>query len=99
MTLQKLRDIMKVSTEYGQKGESMTNTNKLKARIVEKGFTMESLAQAVNLSCPTIRRKINGKQDFRVSGIKAFCRALSLDLTDVPAYFFSEDVHKTRTTV
>ena len=39
----------------------MTDTNKLKAKIIEKGFTITSLAKELNLSKTTLSQKTNNK--------------------------------------
>lgn len=76
----------------------MTNTNKLKGRIAEKGFNLSTLSEAVHLSRPCLRRKINGEVDFKVSEIERICETLGIRREEVMIYFFTSDVPKMETT-
>ncbi len=80
-----------------KEGESMTNTSKLKGRIAEKGFTLSSLSEAVHISRPCVRKKINGTVDFKASEIERMCEVLEISKNDLCTYFFIADVPKTDT--
>ena len=75
----------------------MTNTNKLKGRIAEKGYNLSTLSKAVHLSRPCLRRKINGETDFKVSEIERVCDTLGIRRDEVMTYFFTHDVPKMET--
>lgn len=70
----------------------MTKTNKLKGRMVELGYNISSLSIAMSLSRTSLRSKINGTTDFKVSEIKKMCTMLEIPLSDVGIYFFGECV-------
>lgn len=70
----------------------MTNTNKLKGRITEKGYTLSSFADALGISRPSLRKRINGKTDFKVSEIEDVCKLLSISQNEMCSYFFSSAV-------
>lgn len=76
----------------------MTNTSKLRGRIAEKGYTLTKLSEAVNISRPCLRSKINGSSDFKVSEIERICSVLEISMLDVGDFFFSVDVPKMETT-
>lgn len=40
------------------------NSNELKALVVKKGKTMKGLAEYLNISIPTLYKKMNGTSDF-----------------------------------
>lgn len=66
----------------------MTNVNKLKGRIAEKGYTLSSLSTAIDLSRPCLRGRINGKSDFKVSEIEKICTVLDIPRSEIDVYFF-----------
>lgn len=49
---------------------------KLKSLIVNSGKTMEQVAKEMHMSRPTLSKKINGKQDFSFSEMKAFAKSV-----------------------
>lgn len=67
----------------------MTNALKLKARMVECGYTQKSLALVLHISPMALGLKINGKNDFRQSEIKQLISILKLSEDDVVTIFFA----------
>lgn len=55
------------------------NTNILKGRMVEKGFTQESLAKAVGISTNSMSRKLLGERQFRLGEVVRICEVLEID--------------------
>ena len=76
----------------------MTNTSKIKGKIAEKGYTFTSFAEAVNISRPALRKKINDIVDFKASEIERVCSVLDITRAEISDYFFTLDVAKTETT-
>ena len=73
------------------KGEGyMTNTLKLKALIVERGFTQEEVAKRLNISFQSMNAKINNKREFKASEITILIDLLKI--TDVRSIFFNREV-------
>lgn len=68
----------------------MTNTLKLKALIMEHGFTQEEVAKRLGISAQSMNAKINNKREFKVSEIQALTKVL--DVQDVDGIFFAHDV-------
>ena len=66
-----------------------TNTRKLKARIVECGFTIGTLAEKIGLSRQSLTMKMHNKVDFRATEINRICDCLQID--DVASYFFCRE--------
>lgn len=75
----------------------MTNGMKLKGKIVECGYNVSTFSEAMGMSRPTMRKKINGFTDFSASEIERACRLLSIPYDDVAVYFFATDVPKMET--
>ena len=68
----------------------MTNTLKLKALIMERGFTQEEVAKRLGISVQSLNYKINNKREFKASEIQALTKIL--DVQDVDSIFFARDV-------
>ncbi len=69
--------------------KKMTNTNKLKGRIVEKGYTLSRFSLEMGISRPCMRKKINNKTDFKASEIEKICTALEISNNELSEYFFA----------
>ncbi len=67
----------------------MTNTAKLKAVIIEKGFIHEQIARMIGISKTSFSYKLNNKSEFRASEIKKISDFLQLTSADVLAIFFA----------
>lgn len=70
----------------------MTNTAKLKAKIVEKGMVQEELAKALGVTNATFNYKVNNKTEFKASEIKKLSKFLSLTVEEASNIFFADDV-------
>jgi plasmid maintenance system antidote protein VapI len=68
----------------------MVNTNLLKGKIIEKGFTFKSLASAMNLSELTLRRKINNVTSFYIEESILLKNTLNISTDEYIAIFFEE---------
>ncbi len=71
----------------------MTNTLKLRALLVEKGFTNESIAKKLGMSKQSFCMKINNKREFKLTEIHNL--ALLLKIQDCNLFlsiFFAKDV-------
>ncbi|MBQ1847284.1 MAG: DUF739 family protein [Clostridia bacterium] len=66
----------------------MTNTAKLKGRIIEYGFNLSTFADEMKLSPPALRKKLTNKTDFRASEILRACKLLNISQPEIPTYFF-----------
>lgn len=67
----------------------MTDTNKLKAKIIEKGFTISSFAKRLKTSKPTLSQKINNKIKFSQFDIKKISEELQLSGDEIKEIFLS----------
>ena len=71
----------------------MTNTLKLKAKIIANGLTQSNLAKLMNLSTQSINYKINNKRCFSLSEINKLCKILNInDLQERFNIFFADNV-------
>ena len=75
----------------------MVNTRRLKAAIVEKGYTQEQVAEYLGISNPTLNSKINNKREFKASEIKLIVELLGLSNQQMMDIFFAERVDFTST--
>lgn len=76
---------------------TMTNTNKLKGRIVEKGFTLSTFSDKIGLTRQGFRKKISGISDFKLNEIQRICAALEIQRDDICDYFFADYVPDSET--
>lgn len=67
----------------------MTNTNKLKAKIAERGLTMKELAENINISSSTFSQKVSGKVKFSQDDIRKIDKELNLTADELREIFFS----------
>lgn len=71
----------------------MVNINKLKGKIVEKGMTIEKLAEKIGIDRSTIYRKMGASgEPFTIREANLICKALGLDGQEAMAIFFSHYV-------
>jgi len=64
-------------------------SNLLKAKIIERGFTISELSNKISISPVTFYRKMSGKSEFDRSEITAISDKLSLSSEDIIDIFFS----------
>lgn len=67
----------------------MTDTNKLKAKIVENGFTITSLSKEIKMSKSLLSQKINNKIRFSQSDIKKIAKVLDLTGEEIKEIFLN----------
>ena len=71
----------------------MVNVNKLKGKIVEKGYSIPELAEKIGMDKATIYRKIaNGGEGFTIKEANAIAKSLELNHDEVNAIFFDQIV-------
>lgn len=68
------------------------NTNKLKGKIVESGYNYGSFAKAMNVTRPTLYKKLNGKGYFDTREIVQIINILNIPMAEIQTYFFDTDV-------
>lgn len=66
--------------------------NKLKGRIKEVLGSQAAFADAMNMDRSTMSLKLNGKSEWTRVEIETACHLLEINITEVPAYFFTEKV-------
>lgn len=66
----------------------MINTKKLKATMVEKGYTQELLSKEIGISKNALNAKINGRSKMYVDEACAICEALQITSDDVKVSIF-----------
>lgn len=54
------------------------NSNRLRARMIEAGYTQRSLAQAIGKSENTLSNKMSGKTPFTTDEVLAICDCLHI---------------------
>ena len=66
--------------------------NELRAEIARNGDTCESLAKALGITLTSFSKKINAKNDFKQSEIRAIMTRYNLGPDDVVKIFFAPQV-------
>lgn len=66
----------------------MINTNKLKGKMAENGFTQEKLANALGISHHTMNRKILGTSEFTVGEVVKICEILKINDVETKVNIF-----------
>lgn len=81
---------MKTSPKSDRKEENMPNMNRLRGLIVEKGFTIEKLADEAQIPKVTLYRRIKeGGTTFRLSEVERIEIALGLTQEETADIFLS----------
>jgi len=70
----------------------MVDVARLKAKMVEKGFTQEKLAKMMNLDKSTLNRKINNVDGKAITVREAALLAEILSIDHPEEYFFCRQV-------
>lgn len=69
------------------------NVNKLKAKLVENGMSVEDLAEKIEVDRATLYRKMsNGGRTMLVRDANAIARVLKLTAEEAVAIFFGQSV-------
>ena len=75
-----------------RKEEDMINSNKIKGRMAELGFTQKDIAERLNIAPPTVSQKINNIRPMDLDEAEALARMLNIEAGEFGKYFFSETV-------
>lgn len=67
----------------------MTNSLKLKGKIIENGFTITSFSKELNISKPTLSQKINNKIKFSQENIREISQKLNLTGEEIKEIFLN----------
>lgn len=93
MTYWQTTFIMKMSTKGDRKEGTVTNINKLKAKIIERGHNVEWLAKVAGINKTTMYRRLNaGGGDFTLKEVAAIREALELTIEETNLIFFADSV-------
>ena len=90
MTLKIVKCIIKLRKR--KKGDEAMQKRLLDAKMVEHGFTNESLAKCLNIDVATLYRKKNGTSDFYRKEIQIIKKILNLSNDDVNTIFFTDEL-------
>lgn len=72
----------------------MTDSNMLRARALEKGYSIKSLSEKTGIVYRTLLSKVNNKQEFKASEIDLISKTLELSNDSRNLIFFNSDVAK-----
>ncbi len=67
----------------------MTNSLKLKGKIIENGFTITSFSKELNISKTTLSQKINNKIKFSQENIREISQKLNLTGEEIKEIFLN----------
>lgn len=66
------------------------NYSKLMGRMVEKGYTRESMSKAVGISSVSFSNKLHGRVYFKQNEIDRIARLLDIERAEIGLYFFAQ---------
>ena len=66
----------------------MINSKKLKAKIVERGFTIKKLSEKISLSNYTLGQKIANKSIMNIAEVKKLIDILDIKSEEIQNIFF-----------
>ena len=69
----------------------MINTLKLKAKIVERGYNYQTMAEIMGLSACTFGKKMRGAATMTVVEAEQMIKILEIPKDEVVEYFFMDD--------
>ena len=71
----------------------MVNVLLLKGKVIEKGFTLEKIAEKIGIDRSTLSRKLsNSGEDFTIKQADSIVNILKLTPNEATAIFFSQFV-------
>ena len=70
----------------------MVNVNKLKGKIVEKGLSVEKVAEIMGIDRSTLYRKLSNSADISIKDADRIVKALNLTSMEGSSIFFSQFV-------
>jgi len=70
----------------------MVNVNKLKAKFVERGMSIEQAAEFVGIERSKLYRRFREPTSFSISEVNNIVHALQLTAEDAMAIFFADEV-------
>lgn len=68
----------------------MFYSNKLLAKMIEKGISKTEMASALGVDAATLYRKLNGASDFKRQEIEIIRNRLKLTVNEAEAIFFAK---------
>ena len=75
----------------------MVNVKMLKGKVIERGFTLEKVAENIGIDRSTMSRKLgNGGEDFTIKQADAIVALLRLTPSEATSIFFNQFVAEMR---
>lgn len=70
----------------------LINSELLKARVKKEGLSLRDLADLMEVSLATLKKRIDGRAEFTYQDIRLIASVLSLDGKEILNIFFDEKV-------
>lgn len=70
----------------------MMDYGNLLGRIRAKEMTQCDVAQKIGISPVTLNKKLKGRTEFTQSEIRKLCQVLAIPDSEIPAYFFADNL-------
>lgn len=83
---------MNYGFEERMMNNKMTNSAKLKGKMVESNLNQTWIAEQLGMTLATFNYKVNNKTEFKASEIKKLSEILHLTNDEVNAIFFADKV-------
>lgn len=72
----------------------MVDVNKLRGKIVERGFSQQELAQSIGIDRSTFYRKMKNNGDFSIGEVAEIAKVMQLSNEEAIEIFLSKKSHK-----
>lgn len=72
----------------------MVDVNKLRGKIVERGFSQQELAQSIGIDRSTFYRKMKNNGDFSIGEVAVIAKVMQLSNEEAIEIFLSKKSHK-----
>lgn len=70
----------------------MFNRKKFRGQVIEKGFTLDEIANKIGVNPATLYRKMSGESDFSRKEIQDISAVLRLSDEDIMLIFFADEL-------
>lgn len=88
MTIRQIKNNINMTKRHRKEIE-MTDTKKLKAKMVENGILLDTLAKKVGISRASLSYKINNKRQFSAEEIRDISSELQLKSEEIHQIFLN----------
>lgn len=90
--IDKLKNILYIKVAKRNGGDKMVNTRKLKSKMIEKGYTYQTLATKINLTAYTLGQKVANKKKMTLEEANILSKELGIDDEEFKDIFLKKEL-------